>query len=119
VTGRCTGDSGCESNTDETACTDAACEWETPCAALIDDCSSLVAAAPCNLQQGCSWNVDDGVCEDDGQATTCASIMSQTSCIGTSGCNWAQSNMTCQGTATECVDIDVAECTSQSGCAVE
>lgn len=104
---------------DATACTNAGCTWETPCAAMVNDCSTLQAAAACNLQQGCEWNASAGACEADPSATACSELLDRTSCVSATGCGWTESDMTCRGTATPCDQLSAEHCTDQAGCSVQ
>lgn len=116
VQGSCSGDTGCSSQTSETACQDAnvVCTFESNTCSGGASCTGVDSAACEANNVACTWNAATGTCTDK----TCADYSDQTDCNAVTTCEWASGSCTtksstttsCDSYKTESTCNDVATC---------
>lgn len=107
----------CSMYTDETTCENNNCEWTWPCEPTLP-CSAFNNSTQCNLQQGCTWDTTNLVCNELATGG-CIDVFDATTCSNVVGCTWDASSYACGGTATDCSMMSLADCPSQDGCSVQ
>ena len=115
VPGSCSGDTGCSSQTSETACQEAnvVCTFEVSCSGAAS-CEGDTSDACLANNVECSWAPATGTCTDK----TCADYNSETPCKNVATCDWVSGSCTTKSASeTSCDDYESeSDCNAVTTC---